>query len=156
MAFCVQPVVPADLDELVAMLEDYCRFYGAAPGAKRLRALAQALLDDPVAHGVQLIARDAVRAAGFATVYWSWSTTRAAPIAVMNDLYVVPAARRLGLAEQLIGACLGLARSRGACALEWQTALDNHAAQRVYDRVGGRRSHWLSYELDPAGDEGAA
>jgi hypothetical protein len=37
---------------------------------------------------------------------------------------------------------------RGAVALEWQTAVDNHRAQALYDRVGGQRSdRWLDYTL---------
>jgi hypothetical protein len=40
--------------------------------------MATALIDDPVHEGVQLIARDdAGRATGFATVFRTWSTTRA-------------------------------------------------------------------------------
>ena len=31
--------------------------------------------------------------------------------------------------------------------LEWSTALDNHRAQKVYDRVGGEASRWLDYSL---------
>jgi hypothetical protein len=31
--------------------------------------------------------------------------------------------------------------------LEWFTAPDNEAAQRLYDRTGAWRSQWLCYEL---------
>jgi GNAT superfamily N-acetyltransferase len=65
----------------------------------------------------------------------------------MNDLFVAPHARGRGIADALIGACAQRCAEHGAIALEWQTALDNHRAQAVYDRVGGRRSQWLNYEL---------
>jgi hypothetical protein len=56
----------------------YCDFYDVAPSDQALREMATALIDDPVHEGVQLIARDdAGRATGFATVFWTWSTTRA-------------------------------------------------------------------------------
>ena len=32
--------------------------------------------------------------------------------------------------------------------LGWQTAKDNHRAQAVYERVGGRREEWLDYSLE--------
>ena len=32
-------------------------------------------------------------------------------------------------------------------ALRWQTAKDNYRAQRVYERVGGRRQEWIDYSL---------
>ncbi len=102
---------------------------------------------------MQLIARDAGgRAAGFATLFWSWDTTEASRIGTMNDLYVTPAARGGGLAERLIQECLSRCGARGASRLEWMTAPDNTRAQAVYDRVGGIREPWQIYEMPvPAG-----
>jgi len=85
-------------------------------------------------------------------VFWSWSTTQACRIGVMNDLFVAPQARGTGLAERLIAACAERCAERGARRLEWQTAVDNGRAQAVYDRVGGERSdRWLDYGLDVEG-----
>jgi GNAT superfamily N-acetyltransferase len=140
-----------DLDDLLVLMRAYCDFYEVAPADAALLALSRALLEGPGHEGVQLLARDRERdgaAAGFATVFWSWSTLSASRIAVMNDLFVVPEARGTGLAEALIHACAGLARRHGATELDWQTALDNERAQRVYDRAGARRSRWLDYSLD--------
>ncbi|MFL5967488.1 MAG: GNAT family N-acetyltransferase [Gaiellaceae bacterium] len=88
--------------------------------------------------------------AGFATLYWSWDTLIADRIGVMHDLFVVPDARGSGVAEALIDACRAECRRRGAAKLTWQTARDNHRAQRVYDRIGAERDEWLDYSL-PAG-----
>jgi GNAT superfamily N-acetyltransferase len=131
----------------------YCEFYASAPSDGALLALARALIADPVLEGVQLLARDGEGAAvGFATIFWSWSTTQAVRIGVMNDLFVAPEARGSGLAERLIGACVERCAARGAKRLEWQTAVDNHRAQAVYDRIGGQRSdRWLDYGLDVEG-----
>ena len=126
----------------------YCDFYRCAPSDSGLLDLAGALLADPVGEGVQLIARDERAAAvGFATVYWTWSTTQASRIGVMNDLYVAPEARGSGLAERLIGACLERCAERGVGALAWQTAPENLRAQAVYERVGAQRETWVDYTL---------
>jgi GNAT superfamily N-acetyltransferase len=117
--------------------------------------MSRALIADPVREGMQLLARDeSGRAIGFATIFWTWSTTRAARIGVMNDLFVAPGARGTGAAEALIGACRERCRAHGAARLAWRTALDNHRAQAVYDRVGGRRSQWLDYDLPVQEEEG--
>ncbi len=143
-----------DLPELLALMRAYCDFYEVAPSDAALLALSRTLIADPEHEGVQLLARDDDgRAVGFATVYWTWSTTTATRLGVMNDLFVDPAARGGGTAEALIGACRVAARERGAARLAWQTALDNERAQRLYDRVGGRRSQWLDYDLDVGGEE---
>ena len=69
-------------------------------------------------------------------------------IAVMNDLFVDPSARGIGLADELINACVARCRERGdITSLGWQTAKDNHRAQAVYDRVGGLPEEWLDYSL---------
>lgn len=144
----VERVTEADLPELLGLMRGYCDFYGVAPSDEALLDLARALLAGPQREGVQVIARGADGAAlGFATVFWSWSTLSAARLAVMNDLYVSPHARGARIGEALISACLDEARAHGAARLGWQTALDNTTAQRLYDRVGGRRSTWLDYEL---------
>jgi GNAT superfamily N-acetyltransferase len=141
-----------DVGDLLPLLRGYCDFYSAAPSDRDLLALVRALIADP-REGVQLLARDITgRAAGFATIYWSWSTSAAARIGVMNDLYVEPTRRGRGIGERLIDACAAECRRVGAVALEWQTAPDNTPAQRLYDRVGGRRESWLSYTL-PIGSE---
>ena len=140
-------VTADDLDAVVPLMVAYCDFYSVAPGERALRSLAEALLGDPQAEGVQLLARHDGRAAGFATIYWSWSTAAAGRIGVMNDLYVVPEARGRRIADALIRACLDEARERGAVRLEWTTHPHNHRARAVYDRVGGRPETWVEYSL---------
>ena len=146
--FSITPVGEGDLDDLLPLMRAYCDFYEVAPVDADLLGMSRALLADRDREGVQLIARDGDGAAvGFATVFWTWQTLDAARLAVMNDLYVSPESRGAGLAEALIGACAEQARRHGASSLGWQTALDNERAQKVYDRVGAKRSQWLDYEL---------
>jgi GNAT superfamily N-acetyltransferase len=147
--YSIQVAREADLADLLPLMRAYCDFYETAPSDEALLVLSRSLIDSPDREGLQLIARDAGNAAvGFATIFWTWSTTQAARIAVMNDLYVAPEARGTGLADRLIAACADQCRARGARRLEWQTAPDNHRAQAVYDRVGGVIEQWLDYGID--------
>jgi GNAT superfamily N-acetyltransferase len=147
----IEAVSEADLADLLPLMRAYCDFYEVAPADDALLAMSRALIADPEREGVQLVARGADGAAiGFATVFWTWSTTRAARIGVMNDLFVAPGARGAGggrVGEALVAACAERCRARGAVALTWQTALDNTRAQALYDRIGARRSQWLDYDL---------
>lgn len=137
-----------DLGDLLPLMRAYCDFYEVAPGDEDLLAISRALIEDPEREGLQLIGRDAsAEAVGFATLYWSWSTTSGCRIGVMNDLFVVEHARGQGLAERLIEACRDECRRHGARRLTWQTAPENLRAQAVYDRVGGTREQWLDYWL---------
>jgi ribosomal protein S18 acetylase RimI-like enzyme len=148
-------VAEADLGELLPLIRAYCDFYEVTPSDAALLELSRALLDDPEKEGVQLLAREGAsgEATGFATLFWSWSTTSARRIGTMHDLYVSPHARGRGLADELIAACAERCAKRGAVSLQWQTAPDNLRAQAVYDRVGGVREPWLNYALEiPLGE----
>ena len=139
-------VAEADLGELLPLMRGYCDFYEVAPSDEELLALSRALIADPEREGVQLLARGD-RPVGFATIFWSWATTSAERIGVMNDLFVAPEARGSGVAEALIEACRAECAARGAGRLTWQTAPDNAAAMKVYDRVGATHERWVDYWL---------
>ena len=143
----IERVSEAALGELLPLMRGYCDFYEVAPTDDELLALSRALIADPELEGVQLLARDDGRAVGFATIFWSWATTSAGRIGVMNDLFVAPEARGSGVAEALIEACRAECASRGAGKLTWQTAPDNAAAIKLYDRIGATREQWIDYWL---------
>jgi GNAT superfamily N-acetyltransferase len=137
-----------DLEDLLPLMRAYCDFYGVSPSDDALLAMSRALIADPEREGIQLVARNWNGAAvGFATVFWTWQTLSASRAAVMNDLFVAEHARGTRIADALIAASGEHARRHGAPHLVWQTAKDNLRAQAVYDRVGGRRSEWLDYDL---------
>ena len=144
----IELVAPDDVPDLLPLMRGYCDFYEVSPSDDDLIVMATALIDDPVREGVQLIAREGEgKAVGFATVFWSWSTSDAARLGVMNDLFVHQGARGQGVAERLIEGCRAEAARHGARRLTWQTAPDNLRAQAVYDRIGATREQWIDYWL---------
>jgi GNAT superfamily N-acetyltransferase len=146
-AVVVARVTPDDLADLLPLMRAYCTFYESDPDDEALRAMATAFLDAG-SGGTQLIAReDSGRAQGHATVLWSWDTTLAQPLAVMEDLFVAADARGRGVGAALIEACRQLAAARGMQWLAWETAPDNVTAQRVYDGLGAQRDTWYAYRL---------
>jgi GNAT superfamily N-acetyltransferase len=144
----IEPVSTDDLPELLPLMRGYCDFYEVSPTDEALLAMSRALIADPQREGIQFLARDDDgTAVGFATIFWSWSTTDAARLGVMNDLFVSPEGRGGGFADALIERCREECGRRGAARLAWQTAPDNLRAQAVYDRVGGHREQWVDYWL---------
>ena len=144
----IRPVAEGDLDQLLPLMRGYCEFYGTDPSDEALLELSRWLLEHPE-DGVQTIAvDDEGRAIGFATIYWTWRTMHAARIAVLEDVYVSPAARGGGVAGALIEDARGRARERGAVQLDWQTAKTNERAQRAYAALGAEPDdRWLDYSV---------
>ena len=143
----VRQVTPDDLADLLPLMRAYCTFYESDPADEDLHAMATAFLDAD-SGGTQLIARDTSGLAlGHATVLWSWDTTLGQRLAVMEDLFVTAEARGRGVGAALIEAARGLAADRGLRWLAWETAPDNHTAQRLYDGLGAHRETWYAYRL---------
>jgi GNAT superfamily N-acetyltransferase len=145
----VRPPTPADREALLALMDAYIvDFYRAPrPPRERLEALVDLLAEGK--EGAQLVAEDDAGALiGFATLYFSWSTLRAAPIAILNDLYLSAAARGTGAATALFREARALSRERGCAGMTWQTAADNHRAQAFYTKMGGKRGDWVSYSIE--------
>lgn len=148
----IHDVGPEDLGAVLPLMRSYCDFYRVDPSDDALRGLAKTLLGEP-REGVQVLARDDDETpVGFATVYWTWQTLSAARVGVMNDLFVAPGVRGGGVGRALIEACRAHCRARGIETLIWQTAKDNHTAQRLYDGIGGTREEWLDYSVAAEGD----
>ena len=144
----LRPIRPQDLEDLLPLVAGYQRFYLAEPDAERNRRFFSQFIQ-PSDKGLLLGAWRNGDLAGFATLYWFFSSTKAANSVLMNDLFVRDDARGAGIGRMLIQRALDEARRRGAGHLEWLTAPDNLAAQRLYDSFpGASRSTWLAYEIE--------
>jgi GNAT superfamily N-acetyltransferase len=143
----IGPLAHEDLEAALPLFAGYQRFYEAEPDDDRNRRFFARFVA-PSDDGRVLGAWAGEQLVGFACVYWTFSSTHAADVALMNDLFVAEGQRGSGLGLALIEAAADAARARGMRHLEWLTAVDNHRAQRLYDRTEASRSAWLGYELE--------
>ena len=144
----IEPARDADVEALMPLIRAYCDFYEVDPPDAGLVEMAHALIAAPDDEGLLLVARRDGEIVGFAACGWKWSSLRAARFMVLEDLFVAPEARGEGLADALIKACADRAREHGAPCLAWTTAVDNHRAQAVYNRIGAVGETWMEYELE--------
>jgi GNAT superfamily N-acetyltransferase len=144
----VRPIQPKELEQVLPLVAGYQKFYGAEPDVERNRQFFSRFLH-PSDEGLLLGAWVKGRIAGFATLYWFFSSTKAADSVLMNDLFVTEEFRGAGVGRALIQSALEETRRRGAAHLEWFTAPDNVTAQRLYDSFpGAGRSTWYAYEVE--------
>jgi ribosomal protein S18 acetylase RimI-like enzyme len=138
---------PAQVERIAPLLDAYRRFYGLAPDPDLARRyLATRLAREESV--VLLAQRPDGEAVGFVQLYPTFSSLRAARVFVLYDLFVVPEARRDGVARQLMEAAVAAAREAGAVALTLQTARTNLAAQRLYESLGWKRDEdFVEYGL---------
>jgi ribosomal protein S18 acetylase RimI-like enzyme len=148
----VRPVTEAGFAALPALIAGYQRFYAGAARDDAHNAAFFGRFVAPSERGMLIAAYDddapdGCAPAGYACLYWTYSSVSATDVVLMNDLYVRPEHRGAGVGEALVAAAVEIARARGASHVRWFTALDNRRAQRLYERVGAQRTAWFEYEL---------
>ncbi len=129
-----------DAARIAALFDRYRQFYEQAPDAHA----ALAFIQERLARGesaIFLAEADDGRALGFTQLFPSFSSVRAARTWILNDLYVLPEARRQGVARELLDTAAAFARQTGAVRLELETDHDNRSAQALYRHLG-----WDAYD----------
>lgn len=138
MSFQIRQATVHDLDVLVPLFDGYRQFYKQPSDPARARHF----LTERLAHHESLIllaCDDRGAGLGFTQLYPMFSSVRAVRSYLLNDLFVVAEARRHGVAKALLMAAADQARALGAASMSLATALDNTAAQALYESLGWQR-----------------
>jgi ribosomal protein S18 acetylase RimI-like enzyme len=144
----IRPAIKQDISELYELMMQYIvGFYNQpAPKENDLKGLINHLLENP-STGIQFVAEHQGKLLGFATLYFTFSTLKVKRQAILNDLFVIPNARGKKIGEKLFQACLEYIRENEFASMTWETAKDNKVAQSLYNKMGGKLSEWLFYEI---------
>ena len=98
---------------------------------------------------VVFLATDGEEAVGFVQLYPSFDSVAMRSVWILNDLFVVPVARKRGIAKLLMGRARRFAVGTKAKGLILETAIDNHPAKKLYGRLRWKRdTAFHRYYLD--------
>jgi ribosomal protein S18 acetylase RimI-like enzyme len=134
-----------DVDRLVPLFGAYREFYQrpADPEGSR-RFLTQRLAQE---ESVVYLAEGQGSVLGFTQLYPTFASLSMKAWWVLYDLYVIPTARRRGVASLLLNRAKRLARETEADGISLETARDN-PAQKLYEALGWKRDDaFFHYEL---------
>lgn len=126
----IRTATPADLDRLLALALDFYAEDGFTTPVEALRANFAQLLGSPAAHTAVVEEGDTVVA--FAVTTTSFGLENGL-IAELEDLYVVPSARRRGYAAALMDESTEWARQRGCGVLDLVVAPNGQDVDHLYD-----------------------
>ncbi len=123
----------AETRVLANLYDEYRAFYGPTPGVENTYDF---LREHSIAHElVVFMAFDTQHSPlGFVQLYPSFY--RMARFWLLNDLYIRPAFRRRGVARMLVQCAEQYARETSSAGLALCTAIDNRAAQELYESEG--------------------
>jgi ribosomal protein S18 acetylase RimI-like enzyme len=74
------------------------------------------------------------------------SPLRGAEVGFLDDLYVKPAARGMGVVDALYQALNEFGQKHGWPFIRWITADNNYRGRAVYDKIA-EKTHWLTYQM---------
>jgi ribosomal protein S18 acetylase RimI-like enzyme len=135
MSLHIRTATLADAPAIAPLFDAYRQFYEQPADL----AAAQRFIHERLerSESVILIAQDdAGTAVGFCQMYPSFCSVEAAPIYVLYDLFVTPAARGLGAGRFLLLAAEDHARRQGRVRMDLTTAHTNTTAQALYEAMG--------------------
>jgi len=135
-AFNLRAAEPADIDGIVALIGELAAF-------EKLTHLLQVTPEKlaPQLFGPQpaaqaMVAQVEGETVGFALYFSTFSTFLAQPGLWLEDLYIRPAHRGLGIGTALLARLGALAIERGCGRLEWSVLDWNERAIAVYQGIG--------------------
>jgi ribosomal protein S18 acetylase RimI-like enzyme len=96
-----------------------------------------------------LIAERHGRPVGYALFYRAYATEHAERGLYLQDLYVVPEARRQGTGRALMAAVARACQADGGCYVFWNARPRNRAALAFYRALGARKEPTVTLSLQP-------
>ena len=130
------PATEADVPLILAFIHELAEYERLAREAVVTETLLSESLFGPRPAAEVLLAHVDAEPAGFAVTFPSFSTFLGRPGLYLEDLYVRPAWRGLGVGRALLAEVGRIARARGGGRLEWSVLDWNAPAIAFYRRLG--------------------
>lgn len=123
----------ADAEAIAGLLHDFNLEFGeSSPGTDVLARRLGALLGTDSTFA--LLA--GTRPVAVALMTLRWNVWYDAPVALLDELYVVPGERNRGIGSALLTSCVARLRERGIELMEINVDGEDRAARRFYERHG--------------------
>jgi ribosomal protein S18 acetylase RimI-like enzyme len=143
----VRQATIGDLNLVAPLLDAYRQFYRKPADL----TLAKQFLLERFQHNESILfvaIGEGGVAWGFTQLFPSFSSGAAARILILNDLFVVPNARRAGIGRLLLRAAADYGKAVGAVRLTLSTEVTNKSAQALYESEGWKlQTDFRDYNL---------
>ena len=148
MRFAVREAGSADAAAIVALVRQFNVEEGNPPGDFTIQDVEE------LAFGAQprfavMVAEIRGELVGYAVSFRSYDTEHAAQGFYLQDLYVLPEARGLGIGRALLSAVARACLADGGCYLFWNAREGNTDGRAFYRAIGAREEPVITLSLQP-------
>ncbi|MGB0894483.1 MAG: GNAT family N-acetyltransferase [Parashewanella sp.] len=127
-----------DILSVAKLFDEYRQFYHQESDLELAKNFIEARFNEQ--SSFVLYAKDSMGIPlGFAQLFPSFSSVRAQPILILNDLFVAQHARCFGVGRALIDECKQFAKRNGYVAISLKTHVENERAQALYEGLDFKR-----------------
>ena len=148
--FTIRQSTEHDVPKIAPLFDSYRQFYDKPPDPRVAEQFIRERLTKK--ESVIFLAERGGEALGFVQLFPSFSSFSAFRLWVLNDLFVAPSARGLGVGRALMEEARAHAIRTGARRLTLETVVENHAARSLYESLGyvvaDESARFYSLELD--------
>ena len=140
MEISIREITRNDLAKVAELFDLYRQFYEQVPNIDRAYEFIADRFNKN--ESVILVAENSKEElVGFCQLYPTFCSVEAAPIYSLYDLFVLPAARKLGVGKALLLAAETKAIAEGKVRMDLTTAKTNLSAQSLYESLGWQRDN---------------
>ena len=147
-AFTLRAARREDVPAIVGLIEDLALYEKQPDDCHAEPALLEQHLFGPKPYVESIVAEIGTEIVGFALFFHNYSTWLTRPGLYLEDLYVKPERRGLGVGRALLAALARLAVARGCGRMEWAVLTWNEPAIGFYRALGAvPMDEWRTYRL---------
>ncbi|KAG8757625.1 hypothetical protein FRC14_001792 [Serendipita sp. 396] len=178
LQFHIRPATPGDIESILRLIKDLAEYEKEPESAQATPELLQAnLFDTPYAHTLLAFRgqppdtyadttsstepdapsspeeADAQGPLGMALYFYNFSTWTGKPGIYLEDLYVKPEARNMGIGKALFAELGAIAQEKGCARLDWSVLKWNTPSIAFYEEVLGAKGmdEWRGMRLEEEG-----
>lgn len=145
----VRPARPGDVEMIVKMIHELAVYERAPDQCHATVEKMTEQLFGKKPHVEGLVAEVEGKLAGYALFFHNFSTWESAPGIYLEDVYVRPTYRRMGIGRQFVVRLAALAVERGCPRFDWAVLDWNKPARDFYRELGAREmNEWVAYRLE--------
>lgn len=147
----IRPIEPNDRTHWLVMWQAYLHFYEQSLAPEVTEATWARFFDDSCSLYCLVGEDESLGLVGFAVHVVHPGSWGAGNVCYLEDLYVRPEARRMGVARKLIEQLITDGKEKDWYRLYWHTDKENHSARALYDTMATLADR-VKYDIELQGN----